>query len=126
MKSINQFPAIRLRRLRNSARLRALVREHQIDIAKLVFPLFIRHGVGIKQPILSMPGHFQLSIDQLSEEIKLLQSLGINKVILFEIPAEKDPLGKDSYSDNGIIQSAIAVIRKMSPDMLIMTDVCFC
>jgi porphobilinogen synthase len=89
-------------------------------------PLFIRHGTGTKKPIISMPGHFQFSIDQIGPEIKNILTLGIEKIILFGVPAEKDPLGKDSYSDQGIIQSAIPVIKSIAPHLLIITDVCFC
>lgn len=123
---MGHFPKTRLRRLRHSASLRHLVREISLDVGKLVLPLFIKHGKNVKNPIASMPGHFQLSVDQLEAEIKAISDLGIKNVILFGIPAEKDPLGKDSYSDTGIIQTAIPVIKKIAPDMLVMSDVCFC
>lgn len=124
--SQGQFPKTRLRRLRQHHKIRNLVRETQIDINKLILPLFIRYGNNIKNPITSMPGHFQLSIDKLSHEIENLSELGIKNVILFGIPAEKDDHGSDAYSDNGIIQSAIPVIKSANPDLLVMTDVCFC
>lgn len=120
------YPKIRLRRLRHRDPIRKLVQEMQLDIGKLVLPLFIRHGSGIKNPISSMPGHFQFSVDQLPDEIKTISDLGIKNIILFGIPAEKDPLGKDSYSENGIIQTAIPVIKKTNPNLLIMSDICFC
>lgn len=123
---MSHFPKTRLRRLRQNSMLRDLVRETRLDISKLVLPLFIKHGTNVKNPIASMPGHFQLSIDQLEEEIKTISSLGIKNIILFGIPAEKDPLGKDAYSDNGIIQSAIPVIKKIAPQMLVISDICFC
>jgi len=120
------IPKIRLRRLRHNSKVRALVQDIQLDISKLVMPLFIKHGKNIKMPIASMPGHFQLSVDQLADEIKSLQQLGIKSVLLFGIPAEKDALGKDAYADDGIMQSAIPVIKKIAPEMLVISDICFC
>ena len=120
------FPKVRLRRLRRDHRIRNLVRETRLDVDKLVLPLFIRHGSGIKHPIASMPHHFQLSVDQLPEEIAAISALGIKNVLLFGIPAEKDPLGKDAYAANGIIQTAIPTIKKANPHLLIFSDVCFC
>ncbi|MFI4937388.1 MAG: porphobilinogen synthase [Candidatus Berkiellales bacterium] len=121
-----QFPTTRLRRLRQSANIRDLVRETRLDVGKLILPLFIRHGSDVKNPISSMPGHYQISVDRLEEEISDYQSLGIKNVMLFGIPARKDPLGEDSYSDSGIIQTAIPVIKKIAPNLLVMTDLCFC
>lgn len=126
MRESGFFPKIRLRRLRQNAHLRNLVRETRLDADKLVLPLFIRHGSGIKNPIASMPEHFQMSIDRLEEEIKAISELGIKNIILFGIPAQKDPLGKDSYSDNGIVQTAIPVIKKVAANILIMSDICLC
>lgn len=121
-----QFPTVRMRRLRGSKKVRDLIRETQLDIGRLVMPLFIKHGTNVKNPISSMPGIYQLSLDHLEEEVKSLATLGIKSVLLFGIPKEKDPLGKDSYSDNGIIQQAIPIIKKAAPEMLVITDVCFC
>lgn len=126
MTNIGQFPQTRLRRLRQNEVLRGLVRETHLNVDKLILPLFIKHGVNVKNPITSMPGHFQLSIDQLEEEIKTITALGIKSVILFGIPADKDPLGKNAYSDNGVIQAAIPVIKKLAPNLLVISDVCFC
>lgn len=126
MTKYGKFPAVRPRRLRGHSGIRDLVRETRLDVGQLVLPLFIRHGSQIKNPIASMPGHFQLSIDMLAEEVKSISALGIKNIILFGIPAEKDPLGKDSYSDQGIIQTAIPVIKKAAPELLVITDVCFC
>ena len=120
------YPNVRLRRLRNNANIRNLVRETEFGIQDLVFPLFIRHGVDIKKPISSMPGLFQISVDRLEDEIKELLGLNIQSVILFGIPALKDPLGKDSYSEEGIIQSAIPIIKKIAPNLLVISDLCFC
>jgi len=126
MTHFGAFPKTRLRRLRQNEALRSLIRETRLDLDKLVLPLFIRHGEGKKIPIASMPGHYQLSIDCLEEELQTLQKLGINKLMLFGIPEHKDALGQDAYSANGIIQSAIPVIKKANPDFLVFSDVCFC
>lgn len=120
------FPTVRMRRLRKTDAMRQLVREVKLDIDKLVLPLFIRHGAGIKNPIASMPGHYQLSVDMLEEELKEIVELGIKNIILFGIPAQKDAVGSDACSDHGIIQSALPVIKKIAPSLLVMTDVCFC
>lgn len=120
------FPVTRLRRLRRHSKLRDLVRETRLHVNDLVLPLFIRHGSGIKNPIASMPGHFQWSVDQLAGEIKQITALGIPGVILFGVPAKKDATGSDSYSAQGVIQTAIAAIKKQAPDLLVIADACFC
>lgn len=126
MNSTGHFPTTRLRRLRASQKSRSLVSQTHLDTNKLIYPLFIKHGAGLKNPIPSMPGIFQFSIDRLEEEIDTLNALGIKNLLLFGIPKEKDPLGKDSYSDDGIIQKALPIIKQIAPDMLLITDVCFC
>jgi porphobilinogen synthase len=126
MNKTGLFPETRLRRLRGSGAIRQLVQETQLQVDKLILPLFIKHGSGIRNPISSMPGHFQLSLDQLEEEIRTIWALGIKSVLLFGIPECKDALGTDSYSDKGIIQRAIPLIKEYAPDMLVMSDVCFC
>lgn len=126
MSQNGHFPQTRLRRLRQNAALRELIKETHLRPEHLVLPLFIHHGNNINKPIASMPGHAQLSIDQLAQEARELVALGIKSIILFGIPAQKDALGADSYSDNGIIQSAIPVLKAAAPELLIMTDVCFC
>lgn len=120
------FPKTRMRRMRRNPSTRSLVRETYINVDKLVLPLFIKYGQNLRNPIASMPGHFQLSIDNLENEIQEIRDLGIKNIILFGIPQSKDPLGLDSYSDKGIIQSAIPVIKKLAPECLIMSDICFC
>ena len=120
------YPALRLRRLRENAQLRELVREATLDLNDLVLPLFIRHGSGTKKPIASMPGHFQLTVDLLPEEIKAISDSGIKRILLFGIPSIKDALGSDAYSDDGIIQTAIPIIKNIAPEMLIFSDICFC
>jgi porphobilinogen synthase len=120
------FPRTRLRRLRENKAVRNLVQTIYLNPSKLVLPLFIRHGSNVRNPIASMPGHFQLSIDHLEQEIKSIWELGLRNIILFGIPEHKDALGTDSYSDNGIIQQAIPVIKAYAKDMLVISDICFC
>lgn len=126
MYSAGQFPKTRLRRLRQNPTLRNLIRETNLDVNKLIQPIFIKHGTGIKLPIASMPGQLQLSIDQLAEEVQMIKAAGINSVILFGIPAVKDAVGSDAFHDQGIIQTAIPVIRACAPEMLIISDICCC
>lgn len=121
-----QFPKYRPRRLRANNLLRELVRETHLSVKDLIMPLFVRPGTGIKKEISSMPGNFQFSIDTLVEEVNELAGLGIPGVILFGIPEEKDELGTDAYSDDGIIQKAIRAIKKSAPNILVITDVCMC
>lgn len=123
---MSSFPVTRMRRLRGSAAIRDLVRETRLDVDQLVMPIFVKHGKGIRNPIASMPGIFQLSLDQLEVEINSIVEAGVKSVLLFGIPAEKDAYGKDSYSETGIIQQAIRVIKKIAPQLLVITDVCFC
>jgi porphobilinogen synthase len=106
--------------------LRSLIRETEVTLKHMVLPLFIRHGQNIKSPINSMPGHFQISIDMLPFEIEAIQKLGIQSILLFGIPESKDSHGKDSYSEDGIIQQALRIIKKQAPEMLVISDVCFC
>jgi len=120
------YPNTRLRRLRNNSQLRSLVRETTLSVSHLVLPLFIRHGVGIKKAISSMPGQFQISIDRLEEEIKHIVALNIQTIILFGIPENKDAIGLDSYHDNGIIQTAIQKIKQIAPQLLVIADLCLC
>jgi porphobilinogen synthase len=120
------FPTMRLRRLRYHPLVRELVREVRLAPANFVLPLFVRDGKGIKQAIGSMPGHFQWSPDRLAEEVRSLADLGLGGVLLFGIPAEKDATGSHSYSDDGIVQQAIAAVKSAAPNLLTITDVCFC
>lgn len=119
------FPTVRMRRLRHHPKVRDLISETTLNVNDFILPLFIRDG-DEKKPIVSMPGHFQLSLSDLKEEIKEIVSLGIPGVILFGIPSNKDALGSDSYDDNGIMQRAIRTIKGISPDLLVISDICFC
>lgn len=120
------FPALRLRRLRQSAVLRNLVREHTLSPSKFVMPIFIKEGTGIRQPIQSMPGIYQFSLDHLSSEIDDIVSSGVRSILLFGIPQQKDATGSISYHDHGVIQTAVPMIKKIAPELLVIADVCLC
>lgn len=120
------LPTLRLRRLRQHPILRDLVRETELNLNDLVLPLFIKGREGEKQPISSMPGHFQIPLSALKEEIEEIVKLGISTVILFGVPPQKDPHGSDSYHEKGIVQEAIKRIREVTSDLLIISDICFC
>src|ERR1044072_3870641 len=126
MQPSSRFPVTRLRRLRYHPAVRSLIRETRLDPSSLILPLFARPGKGMRQPIGSMPGHAQLSIDLIGEEARAAAKLGLGGILLFGIPAEKDSLGRDSYSDDGIVQQAVRAAKDAAPDLLVMTDVCFC
>jgi porphobilinogen synthase len=117
------FPLQRPRRLRQNARLRALVRETELSVAHLVMPLFVREGRRIRQPINSMPGQFQLSVDELVKEAGVLVKLGVPAVILFGIPAHKDTKASGA---TGIVPRAIRALKKEFPELLVIADVCLC
>jgi porphobilinogen synthase len=121
-----RFPTTRMRRLRQHPAVRELVRETRLSPANMILPLFARPGTGVRQPISSMPGHAQLSVDLIAEEARQAQSLGLGGILLFGIPAEKDSTGSDSYCDSGIVQQAIRAAKKAAPGLLVATDVCFC
>jgi len=120
------YPSTRLRRLRYHPLVRELVRETRLAPANFVLPLFVRAGKNEKQEIRSMPGHFQWSPDRLSEEIREIADLGLGGILLFGIPAKKDVTGSDSYNDGGIVQQAIRAAKQAAPNLLVITDVCFC
>jgi porphobilinogen synthase len=107
-------------------RLRDLVRETSLSPHDFIVPLFVRPGKQQRVPIVSMPGQFQLSVDQLAAEIREIESLGIPGVILFGIPEHKDAQGSDAWSDTGIVQQALAAIRETGTSLLISADVCLC
>jgi porphobilinogen synthase len=120
------FPTTRLRRLRYHPAIRRLAQEVQLAPANLILPLFVRSGHNLRQPISSMPGHAQITPDLLPAALEEVQQLGLGGVILFGIPAEKDATGSDSTSDGGIVQQALAIAKKSAPNVLVVTDVCFC
>ena len=120
------FPTYRLRRLRKDDLFRRVFRETQLRPDDFILPLFVRPGKGIKQPISSMPGHFQLSIDLLIKEVREAKSLGIPGVILFGIPEKKDEMGSEGYAEEGIIQKAVSAIKEKVDGVIVITDVCLC
>jgi porphobilinogen synthase len=120
------FPSTRLRRLRYHPAVRNLIRETRLAPASLVLPLFARTGKNVRQPIGSMPGHAQLSVDLIAVEAREAVKLGLGGIILFGIPAEKDAVGRDSYNDAGIVQQAVRAAKDAAPELLVITDVCFC
>src|SRR5207302_3568309 len=122
----SSFPNLRMRRLRQHPTLRELVRETELGVRDLILPLFVRHGTQTRQPIASMPGHTQFSVDLLAEEIREIAGLGIPGVILFGIPQWKDITGSAALRDDGIVQQAVHKIKETSEDLLVITDLCFC
>lgn len=120
------FPRNRMRRLRSSENIRRLVRETALSVEDFIYPLFIVGQEGVKQPIQSMPGIWQLSVDQLAAEIEEIMALGIKAVLLFGLPEYKDAVGSASWQDNGVVQRAIREIKSHSPDLLVIGDVCLC
>jgi porphobilinogen synthase len=121
-----QFPATRLRRLRQSPALRRLVCETRLSASQLVLPLFVRTGRKLRQPVQAMPGVFQLSPDQLVREAARAHALGVPAVLLFGIPAHKDARASGAYAANGIVQQAVRLLKKELPQLLVITDVCLC
>ncbi|MDR1957972.1 MAG: porphobilinogen synthase [Planctomycetaceae bacterium] len=121
------FPVVRMRRLRYNKLVRELVQETSIPPDKLIYPLFLRSGQGIRVPIGSMPGVFQLSLDEMVREIEELKSLGIGGVLLFGIPDTKDACGSDALNSQGIIAQAVRAAKDAAQEkLLVITDLCFC
>src|SRR6185369_10352674 len=124
--TLPNFPVSRLRRLRRSAAIRNMFRETSLSVSDLIYPLFVVEGDNVKKAISSMPEQFQLSVDNVLRECEELQKLGVNSVILFGIPNEKDEVGSGAYDDNGVIQKALRAIKKEFPELVAITDVCLC
>jgi porphobilinogen synthase len=121
-----RFPIHRPRRLRQNAALRALVRETTLSAGDLVMPLFVREGLRGRKPIRSMPGQFQLSVDELVKEAGRTMKLGVPAVVLFGIPDRKDEKASGSYAPNGIIPKAVRALKKEFPELIVICDVCLC
>ncbi len=117
---------IRPRRLRRTPTIRRMVRETYIRMDDLIYPLFVKHGKGEREPIASMVGHFRLSVDELVKETAEVLSLGIPGVILFGLPKKKDELGSEAYARDGIVQQAVAAVKDRVPELVVLTDVCLC
>lgn len=121
-----QFPDLRLRRLRRTEKLRAMVRETTLSVNDFIYPLFVVYGKNKKEEIKSMPGIFRYSVDRILEEVDEVVKLGIPAVILFGIPKHKDTEGSSALDDNGEVQQAVRKIKKAYPDLIVITDVCLC
>ena len=117
---------IRRRRLRATENLRALVRETSVSVSDLIYPLFVIEGNDIKNPIDSMPGIYQYSLDRIDEELDRIREAGVKGVLLFGIPAHKDECGTEAYNEHGIIQEAIRYIKKVFPELVVIADICLC
>ncbi|KEQ22605.1 porphobilinogen synthase [Paenibacillus tyrfis] len=120
------FPLVRNRRLRNSAALRNLVREHTVTLDDLLYPIFVTHGTNIKEEISSMPGVYHFSLDRLEEEIREIVELGLPAIVLFGVPHEKDAHASSAYDPNGVVQQASRLIKTWAPELLIVADTCLC
>jgi porphobilinogen synthase len=116
----------RPRRLREKPLLRRMVRETVLSVDDFVYPLFVTHGRGVREPISAMPGQFRVSIDELLKEAKDAAGMGIPAILLFGVPAEKDARASEAYADDGIIQQAVRAVKDRVPNLLVITDVCLC
>lgn len=115
-----------MRRLRKNEKIRRLVRENHLTLDDLICPIFVIHGQGVKEEVQAMPGVYRLSVDLLAKEIEEIVSLGIPGIILFGVPEYKDEMGSAAYSEDGIVQQAAQEIKRIAPDLLVITDVCLC
>jgi porphobilinogen synthase len=120
------YPEHRPRRLRRNEEIRRMVRETKLSVDDLIYPLFAAAGKKIRKEIPSMPGAFQMSVENLVKEVREVRRLGIPAVLLFGIPAKKDAVGSDACSDEGIVQTAVRAIKDAVPEIQVITDVCFC
>jgi porphobilinogen synthase len=120
------FPKKRMRRLRANPSMRRLVRQTSVSVDDLVYPLFVREGEGIKEPIKSMTDCYHFSPDTIAAEAAEVASLGIPAVLLFGLPGRKDEIGSEAWAENGVVQRAIRQIKQASPELLVVTDVCLC
>ena len=116
----------RTRRTRRTEALRTLVRETRLDPSMFIYPLFITHGTNVRTEISSMPGQYQLSVDQLAREAGELRDLGVRAVLLFGLPASKDPEGTEGYASDGIVQRATRELKRVDPDLVVVADICLC
>src|SRR5438046_5167774 len=120
------FPATRLRRLRRTSALRSMVRETRLTPDAFVYPLFVCPGEGVRREVRSMPGVFNLSVDEAVREAEEAHSLGVPAVILFGLPEKKDEVASGAWEENGIVQRAARAITSEVPEMLLIGDVCLC
>ena len=120
------FPTTRLRRLRRSEAIRSLARETRMTVDGFIYPMFVCPGKNLRNPIASMPGVAQQSVDKFLEECREVEQLGIPGIILFGIPEKKDARGTEAYAADGVVQSAVEAVRRAKLNLLVMTDVCLC
>lgn len=120
------FPQSRPRRLRRSEQIRRMIRETHLRVDDLVFPMFITAGRGIRSQIPSMPGNYHLSVDKLGPEIDRVLAAGVPGVLLFGLPEHKDPIGSEAWAETGAVQQAIGQIKRLAPELCVITDVCLC
>ena len=120
------FPDYRPRRLRQNETFRRMIRETHLRVADMILPLFVIGGTDVQNPIPSMPGQFQLSIDRLNDVCREALQLGIPAIILFGIPDKKDPMGTGAYDKDGIVQKAVQAVKEAHPHLAVITDVCLC
>src|SRR6266516_2032487 len=120
------FPATRLRRLRRTSALRSMVRETTLSPESFVYPLFVCPGEGVRREVRSMPGVFNLSVDEVVNEARQTLALGVPAVILFGLPEAKDEVASGAWSENGIVQQAARAIKREVPGLIVMGDVCLC
>lgn len=120
------FPVVRPRRLRSSETIRRLVRETVLTVDELIYPVFVTHGQGVRRPVDSMPGVYNLSVDVLLRELEEVVKLAVPGIIIFGLPAAKDEYGREAYSDDGIVQRAVRAVKENYSGLLVVTDVCLC
>jgi porphobilinogen synthase len=120
------FPRHRPRRLRRGEKVRKMVRETTLSVNDFIYPLFVVPGSSVRRPVTSMPGVFQLSIDELVKEATQVRDLGIPSILLFGIPEAKDEIGSGAYAQDGIVQQAVEELKEKVKDLLVVTDVCMC
>jgi porphobilinogen synthase len=120
------FPEYRPRRMRRNEALRSMIRETELSPSDFILPLFAVEGKGVRNPIPSMPGHYQQSLEHLVKSVREAAAVGIPAVILFGLPDAKDPLGTRAYAKDGIVQKAVREVKERLPEMIVITDVCLC
>ena len=117
---------VRPRRLRRTPSIREMVRETRLSTKDLIYPMFVKHGQGLKDPIPSMPGQFHYSVDTIADAVESVYELGIPAIMLFGLPDRKDATGSRSYAEDGVVQRAVSAIKRRTPDLTVITDVCLC
>src|SRR5215471_17681174 len=120
------FPVTRLRRLRRTDALRSIVRETRLTPESFVYPMFVCPGSGVRKEVRSMPGVFNLSVDEAVKEARAVHSLGVPSIILFGLPEKKDEVATGAWADDGIVQKAARAIKSEARELIIMGDVCLC